>query len=455
MVTSGRNWGARYFHEDIGLMAVKAANDLIDLGPLRYSLLDASFWTYAGGMWSVDKLEVHRRVVKLLGERYRRTHSQSIRDVLTALVDELWVGPTEQINLANGMLVWNAPAEPELTPHGPEFGSTNQLPVAWDPTSLCPLFDAFLASVVSEDDRARVWEVLGYLIMGGNPLQRMFLLTGLGGNGKGVLLAVIRALIGERNTAAVPLHAFVNDRFAPADLYGKLVNIVGEIPAVYIEDTSKIKELAGEDLIRAERKNGQPFQFEFWGKSIFSANSLPSSADSSTGWTRRWEIIDFPNTPAKPDRGLKARLTSERELRGILVKAVLSLRALMDRGEFVRGEAATAIHHEFAKRSNKLLAWVDDDCVMEPSGWYLRKDVLQRFRRWDRISNPGSREMGMQAFYDKFRQVPGVSEVKRNGHMGFKGLRFVDDVAYGAELVIDPERELPQNAPGQSVQLAL
>lgn len=422
------NYGNRYFHPELGLLALRAATAVLDGGPVRVGALDGRWWVYAGGVWSVNDREVRRRVVQLLGERYRGHHSANIQDVLRTEVEPLDVEPvTAVINVRNGLLHWRAPEAPHLVEHDPAALSTVQLPVRWDPAATCPRFDAFLAACVDPSDLQRVWEMIGYLVMSGNPLQRMFLLNGPGGNGKGVLLGVLGALLGTANTVAVPLHSFVNNRFAPARLYGKLANICGDIPSAFIQDTAKIKELAGQDRIDAEEKGRDPFAFEFWGKSIFSCNGLPGSADGSGGWLRRWEIVSFPNAPASPDRGLRDRLTEPAELAGILVKAVTALRTLMDRGDFVRGEVAQEVHRDFAIRSNKVLAWIDDEMIMHPEGWYDRTELLKWFRWWESSDSPSGKSMSSQTFYDKMRQITGLRETKRRGVRGFAGIMRKSD----------------------------
>lgn len=403
---------------------------MTDIGPVRSSSVDGTWWVYDGGVWQPGEKVVHQRIVGMLGERYRPAHSNAIRDVMRAMCPEIDIAPVPQlINVTNGMIDWKAPSLPALLSHDPKYLSTVQLPWAWaaEPSS-CAEFEAFLEAAVAPDDRARVWELIGYLLMSGNPLQRMFLMTGGGGNGKGVLLAVIRALLGKRNLAAVPLDDFVENRFASADTLGKLCNLCGDIDVGFIEKTGKIKTLSGEDDVRAERKGLDGFTFEFWGKAVFSANGIPTSSDSSRGWLRRWEVIHFPNEPAKPDRGLKARLTTRSSLEAVMVRAVLALRGLMERGEFSHGVSARDAHREFAERSNPVLAWIADTAYYDPSAWYARDVLINRFRLWHRRENPGGREWSSHLFYERLRQVRGVREAKIQGTRGFRGLRFNEDV---------------------------
>lgn len=417
----------RFFNPDWGLMAYRVADAIRAEGPLRYGL-DGSFWAYADGVWAPADSVVHARIVRTLRDRYRPAHGQAVRDVLRAELDPMEVGPVPgYVNMANGMVRWDAPDDPALLDHHAEYGSTVQLAVAWDLEATCPAFDRFLSEAVAPDDQARVWEILGYLMMSGNPLQRLFLLTGGGGNGKGVLMHVIKSLLGAGNVSSVPLHDFSESQFATAEVFGKLANVCGDIDATFIERTGRLKELAGEDSVKGERKYGQPFYFTFWGKMIFSANALPAAADGSTGWLRRWEVVDFPNEPARPDRGLAARLSAPDELSGIAVRAVYALRGLMARREFVRGVSADAIHRAFAQRNNKLLGWIEDEAYADPSSWYDRGTLLRAFRSWDSAENPSGRAIAAQTFYERLRNVPGIREAKIKGTRGFRGLRLNRD----------------------------
>lgn len=434
---------SRYFSKDGGLRALSAARAVADAGPIAYGSIDRRFWAWVDGVWGPGEDLVHARICRVLGEDYRTGHDAAVRGQLRAELPRIAGDPVpEMINFSNGLLEWSG--ELELVPHDARVLSTVQLPVSYRPGSMCVEFEAFLAASVAPDDIGRVWEVIGYLMMSGNPLQRAFLLTGPGGNGKGVLLEVIRALLGGENCTAVPLHDFAESRFVTAELFGRLANICGDIDATFIDNTSRIKEITGEDTVMGERKGQDPFYFKPWCKMIFSANEIPGSADSSTGWTRRFEIIEFPNKPAHPDRGLKSRLTAPASLRGIAVRAVDALRALMARGDFVRGDAGQQAHQRFAERSNKAYQWVSsEDCdYPNPSRWYTAKELYQAYQRWQREEDPAGRMLGRTTFYAKLRQVPGMNGTKRDGYDGFTGLVLTRDIAYGS--VIDGESSMPE-----------
>lgn len=411
-----------------GLRASTAARSVVDAGPIRWGE-DGQFWVYRAGVWSPGRREIAGRIVGMLGEKYRPAHAAAIDDVLRATVPDLAIRPVRYINFLNTMIDWSDPLAPREVPHDPEFLSTVQLPVVWRPGETdCSEFEAFIEQALPIDDRQRVWEILGYLMMSGNPLQKLFLLTGGGGNGKGVLLAVIHGLLGRRNVSSIPLGDFAESQFATAEIFGKLANICGDIDATFLERTGQIKALSGEDEIKGERKFGNPFYFEFWGKGLFSANAIPASADSSRGWTRRWELLRFPYEPSKPDRTLKSRLTTPESLQAIAVRAVLALAELMGRGEFLHGENAREAQREFAKRSNRVLAWVDEEAHADRTAVYERKVLYTSYRSWEHSENPGGRPLSANGFYERLAQVPGVRATFSKGRRRIWGLRLNRDV---------------------------
>lgn len=415
-----------------GLLAMRAARHVLDQGPM---MVDAQgvFWLYEWGVWRPDLSgrELRRRIVRLLGERYRPTHYRTLHEVLSTLCERFEVLPAGAVlNFRNGMVRWAADPDPVLVEHHAEFMSTVRLPLDWDPAAVCPLFDEFLEHAVPEDDRQRAWEVIGYLLMSGNPLQRMFMLTGTGGNGKGVYLNVIRALLGDDNTAAEPLHDLAENRFSTAELLGKLANICGDIDATWIQNTARIKELCGDDRMKGERKNERQFYFKFWGKAIFSANAIPGASDSSRGWIRRWEVVPFPYAPTKPDPTLSDRIVSG-ELPGIAAKAVLALRNLMAVGEFARGESADLAHSEFAEKANRVLRWISDsdsNVQADDECWNKGTILLSAFRQWEAYDQGnGHKDIGSQRFNELARQA-GLAFSKRRGQRGYYGLRVAESV---------------------------
>ena len=397
---------------------------------------DGTLWVYEAGVWSPgeavkDAGIVRQRVVRLLGNRYRREHAGIARDVvmsrpLPRLRDE----PDERyINVMNGMLEWRTG---EVHPHDPEALSTVQLPIEYDPTAECPRFDKWLAQVLDPDSITLLWETIGYMLMSGNPLQRAVLLVGGGGNGKGTWLRLMTSMMGHNNVSNVTLHDIVEGKFEVAGIYGKLANIAGDIEARALSNTAKFKAITGGDTIEAQHKYGHPFRFTPWAVPVFSANQLWQSADNTDGYLRRWLVVPFPN---KVDGG---KLIDERKLQaeapGILTKALVHLRNLMARGDFELGVAAAEVRRRFELESDVVKVWLNDDerVVISEAGnteaRVGRTDAYRQYTRWADDSGHGS--LNSSNFYKRLEAM-GYSFAKVRGQRMVLGIRIEQPTPWG------------------------
>lgn len=372
-----------YIDPKDGLDAALLADDVLDMGPLAWGR-DKAFWSYSDGVWRRDPEAVERRSVILLGGRFRGAHATNAATIVRHRIGDITCEPvTEYINFTNGMLDRRTL---ELLPHAPHYGSTVQLPVAWEPDATAPVFDKFLRSVLSEDYAELAWEMVGYLMMNGNPLQVAFLMLGGGQNGKGTLLRVIQNLLGRDNTSAQSLDSLSNNRFAPANLFGMVANLAGDIDATYLEKTAAFKKLTGEDEFDGEHKYGASFNFTSWAVPVFSANKAPGSADTTLGYLRRWKILEFDRTITDEERipGLSSALSDE--LPGIAATAVGYLQRVMGRND---GKGALKsdgdIQHgadRFAEEIDQIRQFADQCLMPAPDQRTDQKAIFAAYRFW-------------------------------------------------------------------------
>lgn len=372
-----------YFDPRNGIDIQMVASDVLKMGLLAWGR-DEAFWSYADGVWRRDKDAVERRCVHLLAGHFRTAHARNAATYVRHLIGDITCDPvTDYINFTNGMLNWRTL---ELLPHSPDYGSTVQLPVEWQPSAEAPVFDEFLHSVLSDDYAELAWEMIGYLMLNGNPLQVAFLLLGDGQNGKGTLLRVIQNLLGRENTSAQSLDSLSNNRFSPANLFGMLANLAGDIDATYLEKTAAFKKLTGEDEFDGEHKYGAAFNFTSWAVPVFSANKIPGSSDTSHGYLRRWKIVEFMRviTPEERIPGLSTKLSEE--LPGIAATGVRMLRTLMGRNDGKGALKADGdIEHgasRFAEAIDQVRQWVDQCCMPAPDQRIEASALYQSYRFW-------------------------------------------------------------------------
>lgn len=151
------------------------------------------------------------------------------------------------INLKNGF--YNT-LEDTLNPHTPEYYSTMRMNVNYDKTADCPLFKKFLSESMcgNMEQVGLIQEIMGYFLIPVNSAQKCFLIVGAAGAGKSVLLRVLNELLlGKENVSNVSWQA-LNERFKPAELFGKLANIFADLPTKSIDDNGIFKALVGQDF---------------------------------------------------------------------------------------------------------------------------------------------------------------------------------------------------------------
>lgn len=345
-----------------------------------------------------------------------------------------------------------------------------QLPVRWDPDAECPEFERFLAEVLpadcvepSEEGPGFIWELLGYCLYSGNPHHVAVLLFGNGRNGKGALLRTIERLVGARNTSSVPLHDLSENRFRTATLYGRLLNLAGDLDARWLANTATFKAITGGDTVQAEHKYGAAFDFTPWALPVYSTNKAFGSADSSEGYLARWVVVPFPNSfLGREDRRLDDRLQRREELEGVLRRAARALPALMERGRLPEPESVRAAKHRFITSGDSLRSWLDECCVIDRDEWTPRTHLWSSYEANSAEGGGLSPRypkymLGKREFYNRLAQVGGVTGAMRRGTDGFKGvrLRTPADRAAEAEVQAQPPVSEARAVPIAEVVAAL
>jgi len=410
-----------YFDENgfvparLGAQIQREAN--VELG------IDGRLYRYRDGVYLGDgEAFVRARTRERLGDRFKRRHGDEAVAWLRAHLPKIGDRPTDlRLCVANGLL---DPLTGDLGPHTPEVVVLNRIPVAWDPRAECPSIDAFLLEVLPADAQGFIEEVIGLALYASNPFRVAVLLLGPGANGKSVLLVVISALVGPSNVANVPLQVITENRFAAAELFGKLANICGDLDARAVKQTDVFKMLTGGDPILAERKHRDHFSFTSYATPIFSANEAPLSSDQSQAWFDRWQIVPMDRRipEDRRDPHLAQKLTTAAELQGLLVRGVAGLRRLLERGRFDPPASVRAAAERYRDRLDTVRGFVADECVLSPSAWIPRSKFYAAYRTW--CTESGRFPLAAVTVYDHLRNAfPDEIAVRlREGVRGFAGV---------------------------------
>jgi putative DNA primase/helicase len=278
--------------------------------------------------------------------------------------------PPNLINVKNG--IYDIETD-QLLPHNPKYPFLQQIPVEYKEGMDCPRIKEFLEQVAHKEDIPIIQEFVGYCLYRKHCFHRAMLLVGNGRNGKSTLLSLIRKFLGEQNVATPSLQALCNNRFAPAELYGKLACIHADLPFSRLVSTGMFKMLTGEDMIYAEKKRKDPFYFYNYAKLLFSTNRPPLVDDTTEAFWSRWIVIEFPNTfpenDPRTDPRILDKLTTPEELSGMLNWALEGLKRLLKQGHFSISKTSTEMQEKWASYSDSLRYFVLKAVKPEPSAW--------------------------------------------------------------------------------------
>ena len=335
------------------------------------------------------------------------------------------------LNLKNGL--YNV-LEDTILPHNPEYYSTVRLGVTYDKKADCPLFKKFLQESMGGDMEqvALIQEMLGYFLIPVNSAQKCFVIMGVGGAGKSVLLRVLNdILLGKQNVSNVSWQS-LNERFKTAELFGKLANIFADLPTKNIDDNGIFKALVGEDYITVEKKNKNPFSFQSSARMLFSCNSIPKNyGDRSEGFYRRLIIMRFNNavSPEKRDPELINKFRMEAD--GIFLFALEGLKRLMKNNYvFSETDVNRAELQQYREDSDSVLSFVKENCEINAKYHVSSTELFNAYKNYCEECGlkPYSQKMFVQQITASYPEVTRGKDSVANRRL-LKGIQLCEDAS--------------------------
>ena len=356
-------------------------------------------WIYLDGIYVPEGKSYLREIIReTLGKLYS---NKPFNMALCRIVADCFVDPNdffnsnieEEIPIMNGIL--NIFTK-KLTEFNPKKIFFNKLPVWYDPEKDCPFIKKFFNEIVKKDDVPLLSEFIGFSLYKKYYLNKSFILTGNGRNGKSTYLGLVKVFFGSKNTSSLTLEDLKDTAsFDIVELHNKMVNLAGDISHKKIEDTALFKSLTGTEQIKACRKFLSPMYFVNHAKFIFSCNEIPRTSDNSEGFFRRWEMIDFPykfvpkNEYIENDENVKIdipnidiKLNNKDELSGLLNLALDSLDIIYKNKKFSDDKTVENISKEWKRKSNNVLVFCDDYITESFDSFIVKEELLNKYNEY-------------------------------------------------------------------------
>ncbi|MBU6400756.1 MAG: hypothetical protein KGS61_10585 [Verrucomicrobia bacterium] len=224
------------------------------------------------------------------------------RGILAVPHDFFSANLTGFIPCANGMLRLS---DKQLLRFSPSYRRRNKLAVPFDSSAKCPLFlDTLMRAALDPDGLDLMQRWCGLALIGENLAQRIVILTGTPGGGKGTFIRVLTGIIGQMNLAMLRPQ-LLGERFELSHFLGKTLLYGADVPENFLNQrgASILKSLTGGDPVTLEFKNSNErpsITCKF--NVIVTCNSrLTVHLEGDTNaWRRRLVIV--PYEKPKPDR---------------------------------------------------------------------------------------------------------------------------------------------------------
>ncbi|MFS2028718.1 MULTISPECIES: phage/plasmid primase, P4 family [unclassified Curtobacterium] len=250
-----------------------------------------------------------------------------------------------------------------------------------------------------------VYQVIGMCFRPNVVWRVMVYLKGIGLNGKGTLLELIRALVGASLTVNIPPSKF-GEQFALGPAIGKRLNLVDEDDVgKRVEEGSKLKQVISHDPVPIERKYRDPVTAILRLSILVSVNETQSHKDLTQAMTDRQVLIEFPGRFAAGNRN--EAIKQDYVLRAD-VREWFAYQVLVVLPKYYR------LRESEASKDAKRRAMLDSDKVLAFHDEYLHKferDFLpfpmlyELFKASERQNNPRGSVEAARTFTPRLKRL--------------------------------------------------
>lgn len=181
----------------------------------------------------------------------------------------------------------------ELYPHNglrfePYYYNVEYQPKEYDDLVTDPIYDYYKGIIPNEEILTAFFKWCGNVLFGESPLPMILFLYGSGGTGKTSLTLALSEVLGTRATTT-PIDLLLQP-FGMSTLNGKRLEVIDEVEDKHENSkifATKVKQITGGDIITANEKYKQPYQFRNEARVVMLGNSYPNFDVSDGGIERR------------------------------------------------------------------------------------------------------------------------------------------------------------------------
>lgn len=298
-----------------------------------------------------------------------------------------------------------------------------------------PLWQRFLGDVTNHDEELQAFlqRLAGYLLTGDITEEVVMFCYGSGGNGKGVFLGALTAIMGEY-AVGVPIETFtansrINLEYYRAQMAGARLVTASETEAQASWAEAQIKELSGNETpLSARQPYGQPFTFSPQFKIVLVGNHAPKLKGRSQAMERRLRVIPFDHQPATPDPDLKEKLRAEYPA---ILRWMIDGCVAWQRGRLGNAAAVQSATSAYFEQQDAFRRWLDERCDIDPTFGTTPGALLSDFNSWARAN--GEDPLTNNTFAEMLDRTPAIRRVRVKGARICRGIAIRPQASHGGD----------------------
>jgi putative DNA primase/helicase len=379
---------------------------------IKYCFAFRKWFVWDGTVWNEDRTgEIQRMAVETVKSIYREasmiddekarkalaswaknSESKIRRDqMITSTQYMVAITPEEfdthltLINLKNG--VYDLDNDEVLEPKR-ELLFTKQTNAAFEPDAECPRWEQFLNEVFEGDEDLIhfMQKALGYTLSGLTTEQCIFILYGIGQNGKSTLLETVGKILGDY-FASTPTDALMTKRNS-GGINNEIARLRGIRYTTAIETAENrrmaeplIKVLTGGDTITARFLWAEFFDFTPHFKIFLAVNHKPKITGTDVGIWRRIRLIPFnvQFPEGNRDPHLKEKLIAEGP--GILKWMMIGYSMWKAEG-LQPPDAVREATAEYKTEQDIFLQFLQEKLKRDPDAVIPGKEIYAAYKAW-------------------------------------------------------------------------
>ncbi len=287
---------------------------------------------------------------------------------------------------------------------------TKIAPVSFDAGARCPRWEAFLDEIFEGNGEliSFVRRAVGYSLTGDVSAQCFFFAYGTGMNGKSVFFNLLQILLGDYWGKA-PTDMIMQQQYSQvptdvADLRGLRFVVCSELADNRRFSEERLKDLTGEDQVKARRMRENYFDFKPTHKLWMYGNHKPQIQGTDPGIWRRVRIIPF-TVRIPDDRRVPMNMLLDgfrAELSGILNWALTGLTEYMERG-LGEPDIVMAATEEYRREMDIVGRFIEENCLKGGEYQIQVSKIWKAYHGW--CDDIGEHAMSGRRFNQRLREM--------------------------------------------------